>query len=526
MGFLREYSFDIFLSYAHGPTGRTHNSNQQLNLLSEWTRRFVEDLTDQLDHNLGRYGNERVKIFWDPDLEGSGSLTGNLKQKVEESALFLAVMSPFYLKSPWCLDEIKWFLSGSTQENPELRRFGRTFVARIEPTDHNSWPDEFKDELGKPMWGHFFHPKADPHESVVPFGWPCPNRDVVNYWSEIVRLGNEITTKLLRLKALENTPAGKAGSVPVEPSVGRRVFLGFAHDTLSSARSELRRCLSDFGIQVLPPENEEPWDEASLRESLDLYLREADVMALCANEYCGTWPRDQNGGFISLQMEMAKERMIPCQLWLSWELDSEPQTPPYKSFLQELIEKSQNSALGIRLRHPNVRAFSQYVKETVNQEKVVASGVEQLAVVCSNLHPDDGIYRRFYNTVRTAISETDRGSLLVTGDATGQIRLKELEKDINRADTIVVICFDQELGWASHVMREIRQLIKADSSTGVRLLVIGPRVSQGVTFDGTPFRFTTLNAYDMDEEHLRQLLKQAIFGTNEAMAPVSVHLPH
>jgi hypothetical protein len=101
--------------------------------------------------------------------------------------------------------------------------------------------------------------------------------------------------------------------------------------------------------------------------------------------------------------------------------------------------------------------------------------------------------------------------------------LKELEKDINRADTIVVICFDQELSWANNVMREIRHLIRSDRSKGVRLLLIGPRARHGVTFDGSPFRFKTLNAYDMDDEHLRELLKQAIYGSGESGKPHSTH---
>jgi hypothetical protein len=512
MTFLKEYSFDIFVSYAHGPEARRRDNTRQLNLLSGWTHQFVDDLTAQIDHNLGRYGDARsgITVFVDPDLEGSGSLTENLKQKAETSALFLAVMSPFYLSSAWCTDEIKWFSSAGVGDSPELHRLSRIFVARVLPTDHNTWPQGLKDELGRPIWGHFFHPKGDRPQNVVPFGWPSPNMEVREYWSEIVRLANEITTKLLRLKTLENRSPGKAGPTAVEPSVGRQVFLGYMHDTLYPVRSELRRCFTELGLQVLPPENDEAWDEASLRERLDLYLDRAHVVALCANEYCGTWPREQNGGFISLQMEKAKERAIPCQLWLSWDQQKEPQTVQYKNFLQELIEKSKTSDLDIRLVYPNAREFAQYVKETVNQEKVVASGIEHLAVVCSNLHPDEGIYRRFYNTVTTAISETDRGSVLVSGDATGQIRLKDLEKDINRADTIVVICFDQEWGWASNVMREIRQLISSQKSKGVRLLLIGPQARPGVSFDSTSFRFTTLNAYDMDEERLRELLKQII----------------
>jgi TIR domain-containing protein len=519
MKFLRDYTHDIFVSYAHGPEAQGRYSGERHNLLSEWTHRFVDDLSAQIDFNLSQVafpGREkpRAAFFMDPDLKNSGSLTENVKTEAMNSALLLVVMSPLYLQSKWCTDEIEWFLAAKTDENPELNRFGRIFVARIFPTDHKAWPRGLKDEIGKSIWGHFLHRKNGQDEGSFPYGWPLPDKTVKEYWSEIVRLAGEMTGKLRRLKELENISAEKAEIAVVEPAVGRQVFLGYMHDTLVPLRIELRRELTSLGLQILPPENDEAWDEASLRERLDTYLDQAHVMALCANQFCGTWPRDQNGGFISLQVQKAKERKIACQLWLSWDGITEPQTPQYKEFLQALVAQSRSPSLGIRIDYQNAQEFAQYVKETINQEKVVRGGVEQAAVICSNLHPNEDIYRRFHDTVTSAISETDRGALLLSFDgSSGHIRLKELEKHINKADTIIIICFDQEWQWATSVMREIRQLIKSDSAKRVRLLLIGPQAKEGISFDSRAFRFRTLNAYAMDEDHLREMLKEAILGT-------------
>jgi hypothetical protein len=522
MKFLRDYTYDVFVSYAHGPEAQGRFSDQRHNLLSEWTHRFVDDLVAQIDFNLSQVefeGEEkpRTKFFMDPDLEGSGSFTENLRSKAKDSALFLAVMSPTYLKSTWCTDEVGWFLSGDAEDSPELRRFSRIFVARILPTDHTTWPDGLKDEIGRAIWGHSFHSKNERGQQVVPYGWPSPDKAVKEYWLEIVRLAGEMTAKLRRLKELERRSTAETKAAPIEPAFGRQVLLGYVHDTLIPVRSELRRQLTKLGLQVLPPENDDAWDEASLRERLNTYLDQAHVMALCANQYCGTWPRDQNGGFISLQVQKAKERNIPCQLWLSWDQVAEPQTPQYKRFLQDLIEQSKNSALGIKINHQDAPEFAQYLKDTVNKEVDIPSGIEQLAVVCSNLRSKPEVYRRFYETVMTVISETDRISILPSFEnATGHIRLKDLETDINRADTIVVICFDQEWQWATNVMREIRQLLKADTAKRVRLLIIGPQAREGVSLDTRAFRFTTLNAHAMDEERLRELLKEAILGGKES----------
>src|SRR5262245_23147349 len=164
MTFLRNYSYDVFVSYAHGPESHGRYSGGRHNLLSEWTHRFVDDLIAQIEFNLSQAadGEEKphVEFFMDPDLEGSGSLTENLKKRVGTSALLLVVMSPGYLRSNWCTDEIQWFASGISEETPELRAFGRVFVARILPTDHTTWPGGLKDEFGRATWGHWFHSKT------------------------------------------------------------------------------------------------------------------------------------------------------------------------------------------------------------------------------------------------------------------------------------------------------------------------------------------------------------------------------
>ena len=54
MSFLRDYSHDVFVSYAHGPEARGRYSGERHNLLSEWTRRFVDDLIAQIDFNLSQ----------------------------------------------------------------------------------------------------------------------------------------------------------------------------------------------------------------------------------------------------------------------------------------------------------------------------------------------------------------------------------------------------------------------------------------------------------------------------------------
>jgi hypothetical protein len=517
MKFLQNYTHDIFVSYAHGPEAQNRYHGERDNLLTGWTRRFVDDLTAQIDVSLSQveFGGQAA-FFMDGDLNGSGSLTANIKAAVQKSALLLVVMSPLYLRSKWCTDEIDWFLAAGKEDNPELHRFNRIFVTRAFPTDHRLWPNGLKDEIGKATYGHFFHQRNARPGEAVPFGWPLPDKQVREYWTQIVRLATEITSKLRRLKELEQKSLAGATATTIEPAIGRRVMLGYMHDTLIPIRKELRHELTKVGLQVLPPENDDAWDEPSLCERLNTYLDQAHVVALCANQYCGTWPRNQDGGFISLQMQAARERKILCQLWLTWDQAVEPQTPEYKQFLNELVRESESSNLDIKMNYESVKEFAEHIKATVNGESIASTGVEQLAVVCSNLRSNVDTHKRFYQTVLTAIDETDRLSILPTFDnATGHIRLEEIEKDINRADTIVVICFDEAWSWARNIMGQIRQLIKADAAKRARLLIIGPPAKEGFEVNARAFRFTTLNANAIDEQQLREFLKDALVASRD-----------
>jgi hypothetical protein len=53
----------------------------------------------------------------DPALDGNYPLSKSINSKIKESALFLVVMSDFYLDSPWCLDELKWFSDHATSND-------------------------------------------------------------------------------------------------------------------------------------------------------------------------------------------------------------------------------------------------------------------------------------------------------------------------------------------------------------------------------------------------------------------------
>jgi len=89
MAFLPKYEFDIFISYAHAD-GR------------EWVEAFHEELTAALYSRLP--GRDRPALFLDKhDLRAGDAVDSKIAAGIENSALFLAIVSPKYLASPPCM---------------------------------------------------------------------------------------------------------------------------------------------------------------------------------------------------------------------------------------------------------------------------------------------------------------------------------------------------------------------------------------------------------------------------------------
>jgi hypothetical protein len=123
-----------------------------------------------------------------------------------------------------------------------------------------------------------------------------------------------------------------------------------------------------------------------------------------------------------------------------------------------------------------------------------------------------------YAKLRDLIFKTlgESGRLVVRPDAKdGQIKLKELEPVINRADTILVVCYDQDWIWANNVIRELRQLSRTDSARRAQIFVVGPVNKQQGAFYVEAFKYRTVDALSRDEEVVRDQLRQVINGVGK-----------
>src|SRR5688500_10162485 len=125
--------YDIFISYSHRDNlvleGKSHG----------WIARFHVALDYHLTNFLGRKPN----IFRDVKIEGYQRITPSVYAALDRSLLFLPVLSPNFLTSEWCPDELDYFFDRVKSKDANRQVFS------VVKTPIETVPDKLKDHLLK-----------------------------------------------------------------------------------------------------------------------------------------------------------------------------------------------------------------------------------------------------------------------------------------------------------------------------------------------------------------------------------------
>jgi TIR domain len=506
------YTHDVFVSYAHGRDLALPYSEAHRNPLYTWSCHLIDDLRSQIAINLSD-SNQDPDVWMDPALKATGSLEGNLRQEILNSALLVALISPYYLRSQWCQDEVQTFSDFARNFRP-VERQDRIFAVSVAPTERQSWPAALRDDSQNAFLGMEFFRKLGPDpDQWRSLGWPDPSiaKDAADYWDAIKQLAGEITSQLRRMRHAQEHSAGAGSAIEVPVFVGRKLLLGYCSDTLAGERDQLRGLLSSMEMQILPGESDDITDPNSLESSYDSYLEQTDAVILIANEYCGTWPKNEEAGFISLQVRKARERNKRCYMWLNILYPDKIQRDSYREYVKKLPEEIKNTG-GRLLDGQDIKAFARFVKSEL--AALDAGAIPRPALIFSNLSSKQNEYKQFDELVLEALGELDYEVVRPPDSRSGQIWSDALAKTVNQSDAILVICFDQEWDWARSALLQIKNVSSLENANRVRLFVVGPQFDPARGCREFPnFRFKTFNCYDkssLDATSFKETLKRAI----------------
>jgi hypothetical protein len=283
MTFLRDYSDDIFISYAHNDNDPLPGSQKG------WIDIFHKALEGRLKAHLGA----PASIWRDPKLQGNDLFADELKERIPKVAVLISVFSKGYMKSEWCLSEMKQFCETASQSGGlRVSNKARIFKVIKNPIPLENHPAEIRD-----MTGYIFYYSEENSGRTRELIDQGPQ--AMNFYLRVDDVAQDITA-LLEVLSSTGVAAETAGR-------GTAVYLARTTSDLSEQYDSIRRELMARGHQVLP-DCELPDYGPDLVKAVRADLERAKLSIHLIGSHYGLVPEAENRSVVRLQNELAAER--------------------------------------------------------------------------------------------------------------------------------------------------------------------------------------------------------------------------
>lgn len=247
---------DIFISYAH-------IDNQAV---TDDQEGWVSLLHRGLEIRLAQLRGKRPDIWRDLKLQGNDDFSDTLLDQFPNLALLVAVLSPRYIQSEWCLRELEHFhkaaqAKGGLKVGENKFRIFKVIKTFVPVEKHPMSLDRL---LGYPFFE--LDGAGRPQEFSNLYGSEAEQK----FWIKLNDLAYDIHQTLEILEALPED--GPIEITPVSPLVpdGKVIYLAETTPDLQSEWERVRRELEQAGHRVLPdqPLPDPPAFEQAVRQNL------------------------------------------------------------------------------------------------------------------------------------------------------------------------------------------------------------------------------------------------------------------
>jgi hypothetical protein len=449
MAFVPKFAQDVFVSYAH--VDNRPLLDQAVGWVGEaplgWVATLVRLLKNLLDQKLGR--KDSCNVWFDShDLRGHHTLDAEIAAQLQQSAAFVAILSPGYVKAVWCLAELGLF----------MRSFGaelgnRMFIIEKDQIDvDESLPSELR-TLWDPRErqarrGYYFWYK-DPNDQPRTFAVPIPDPAEKEYFRLIDDLARDLQSQL---KAMREAATGASDQAPqsYHPLTGIRaedapcVLLAEVTSDLESRRREVQRYLEQQGVLVLP-ENPYPLGRSEFERAIDADLRRSELFVQLLGGMVGKRPPEVPEGYAQLQLDRARRGEVAILQWRSPELDlTEIEWSRHRELLEletvrvtslETFKRSAAAALAPRPSPPTPR-------QTSNR-----------ALVFLNIEPR---HREIAAQIREEVGNRVTWVQPLDVGTAEQVRA-DLEQNVIECDAMVMVYADNA-SWVRAQLRTVHKL--------------------------------------------------------------------
>ena len=314
---------DIFISYS------------QADNEFRWVNRLMATLK-ALFRSINRDA-EPMFHFDERSLRGNDPLDETLKRNVQNSGVFLVVMSENWCDSKYCPRELDWFIDAAGGLDQARRRL---FVLRLSDHKVGHWPEALKQNIAKPFFtendrGGIFEPisfdfkdAGKPPSVCMDLAlelWDCLEglKRVPPPKSRSAQM-TRVSVSTTPQGTLSTTQSGTApptASTPGKTAVqasGSVVFLSEVHRNLADLRRKLAEDLRRAGYQVVPLDHEFRNDRSAAESEIPEMLRQASlVVQLHYEKPIGTEEFDDSFDRW-LKEQVAASGKTPEDNWLRW----------------------------------------------------------------------------------------------------------------------------------------------------------------------------------------------------------------
>ncbi len=379
MAYIKDFTYDIFISYAHLdniPTSYEHLG---------WIEKFYKDLDALLTRRIGRAGV--IKIWWDNrKLDGSILFDDSIEEGIRQSAIMLCLNSPAYAGSDYCRKELELFHAKARHEASGLNVANRSRLINVllYNIPYIDWPFALSGTTG-----FAFHDgkEADDYGDPLDTGSPDFRNQLQNLRDAIIKLINDFPKE-------EHHPALQPDVKEAETKKeGFTIYMAEVADTLRTVRKRTITELEKKGYSVVcgvPPPDEAVAHEQRVKEE----IKKSDLTVHLLDQYPGReiegaqeiwYPQKQ----ASIGLQLAKPQMI----WVPAETDiAEIEEENYKVFLHSL-EDGKAAVKTYEYIRGAKSTLAQEITDLAEQVKLQQKGApkEKISVLLDT-HFNDQIY--------------------------------------------------------------------------------------------------------------------------------------
>jgi hypothetical protein len=328
--------YDVFISYAH-LDNRPFRPNE---VESGWVSRFDYVLSNLLSTELGR----PAKIWRDRNMDSNDYIWGTVEENMLKSLAFILVISPSYLNSKWCPEEVRTFI-----KRRPVRVGNKSLIFKVvkQPFEPTKVPEDLKNLFDDVLATDFFEPDQNSGKARI-FNAEYGDKWEQIFYQKIDFLAQEIAELVEKaqpalMERVKNPGDEKKSdeTSTLKPFQGMTIYLAEPSPDLWKDYLEIRRDFIKRGAAVLPsvdsmkPETIEEY-EISMMEDLRQCKLVVHFIGSEDNEYSETNTQSLAQMQMSIAAKYQAEAGYKRLIWVPQNVA--PVSESHRRFIGQLSE--------------------------------------------------------------------------------------------------------------------------------------------------------------------------------------------